>query len=62
MCPNDGRADCDSLGTVQAGLRESDAWPAQPQDAYGLEKIVSEECCRWYGHDNPEIQVLAAPP
>ena len=32
---------------LQAGLRESDAWPAHPQDAYGLEKIVSEECCRW---------------
>ncbi len=32
----------------QAGLRESDAWPAHPQDAYGLEKIVSEECCRWW--------------
>merc|ERR1712216_203096 len=22
------------------GLKESDAWPAQPQDAYGLEKLV----------------------
>jgi len=33
------------------GLKESDAWPAQPQDAYGLEKLVSEECCKWYQKD-----------
>ena len=26
------------------------------KDAYGLEKLASEECCRWYGVDNPEIQ------
>jgi len=32
-------------------LKESDAWPAQPQDAYGLEKLVSEECCKHYGKD-----------
>jgi len=30
------------------GLREGDAWPAQPQDAYGLEKLVSEELCMHY--------------
>ena len=29
-------------------LKEDDAWPAQPQDAYGLEKIVTEEMCRHY--------------
>ena len=28
------------------GLKESDAWPAQPQDAYGLEKLASEEMCK----------------
>jgi len=33
------------------GLKESDAWPAQPQDAYGLEKLVSEECCKYYQKD-----------
>jgi len=33
------------------GLKESDAWPAEPQDAYGLEKLVSEECCKWYGKE-----------
>jgi len=38
------------------GLKEVDAWPAQPQDAYGLEKIVSEELCRWYNHDFPQMQ------
>jgi len=39
------------LDPSNPGLRESDAWPAHPQDAYGLEKLVSEECCRWYGVD-----------
>jgi len=33
------------------GLKESDAWPAQPQDAYGLEKLVSEELCKHYSND-----------
>mmetsp|Transcript_9281 Transcript_9281/g.16282 ORF Transcript_9281/g.16282 Transcript_9281/m.16282 type:complete len:350 (+) Transcript_9281:98-1147(+) len=33
------------------GLKESDAWPAQPQDAYGLEKLASEELAMHYGHD-----------
>lgn len=30
------------------GLKESDAWPAQPEDAYGLEKLSSEELCMHY--------------
>ena len=34
-----------------AGLRESDAWPAGPQDAYGLEKLAAEELCRHYAAD-----------
>jgi len=33
------------------GLKESDAWPAQPQDAYGLEKLCSEELYMHYGRD-----------
>jgi len=33
------------------GLKESDAWPAQPQDAYGLEKLASEELAMHYGQD-----------
>lgn len=33
------------------GLKESMAWPAQPQDAYGLEKLASEELAIHYGRD-----------
>lgn len=33
------------------GLKEDDAWPAQPQDAYGLEKLASEELCIHYNKD-----------
>jgi len=32
-------------------LKEEDAWPSQPQDAYGLEKIVTEELCMHYEKD-----------
>lgn len=39
------------LETDVAGLKESDAWPAAPQDAYGLEKLVTEELCRHYRRD-----------
>jgi len=41
----------DGEGEGKWGLKESDAWPAQPQDAYGLEKLVSEELCKHYGND-----------
>lgn len=38
--------------TVEGGgLKESDAWPAQPQDAYGLEKLSSEQLCIHYNSD-----------
>jgi nucleoside-diphosphate-sugar epimerase len=37
--------------TFIPGLKESDAWPAQPQDAYGLEKLVTEELCKHYRRD-----------
>eukprot|EP01061_Rhynchopus_euleeides_P034906 TRINITY_DN58881_c0_g1_i1.p1 TRINITY_DN58881_c0_g1~~TRINITY_DN58881_c0_g1_i1.p1 ORF type:complete len:345 (+),score=163.91 TRINITY_DN58881_c0_g1_i1:67-1101(+) len=33
------------------GLKEADAWPAQPQDAYGLEKLATEELVKHYGQD-----------
>lgn len=33
------------------GLQEDMAWPAQPQDAYGLEKLCTEELCMHYGKD-----------
>lgn len=36
---------------LSAGLKEVDAWPAQPQDAYGLEKLASEEVYKHYQSD-----------
>lgn len=33
---------------VVAGLRESDAYPALPEDGYGWEKLFSERMCRHY--------------
>mmetsp|Transcript_2904 Transcript_2904/g.8874 ORF Transcript_2904/g.8874 Transcript_2904/m.8874 type:complete len:364 (+) Transcript_2904:134-1225(+) len=39
------------LDTKNPGLKESDAWPAQPQDAYGLEKLASEELAIHYAKD-----------
>jgi nucleoside-diphosphate-sugar epimerase len=39
------------LDTDVPGLKEADAWPAAPQDAYGLEKLVTEELCRHYRRD-----------
>merc|ERR1712070_38571 len=35
----------------KSGLAEDDAWPAQPQDAYGLEKLVTEELLMHYDAD-----------
>jgi nucleoside-diphosphate-sugar epimerase len=32
-------------------LREEDAYPAMPQDAYGWEKLISERLCRHYCED-----------
>jgi GDP-D-mannose 3', 5'-epimerase len=32
-------------------LKEEDAYPAQPQDAYGWEKLVSERLCTHYAQD-----------
>ena len=36
---------------MQDGLKEASAWPAQPQDAYGLEKLASEEVYKHYQSD-----------
>lgn len=33
-------------------LKEEDAYPAQPQDAYGWEKLVSEILCHHYSEEN----------
>lgn len=32
-------------------LREEDAWPADPEPGYGLEKLFTEELCRYYFED-----------
>jgi nucleoside-diphosphate-sugar epimerase len=32
-------------------LKEDDAYPAQPQDAYGWEKLITERLCMHYRHD-----------
>lgn len=32
-----------------APLKEADAYPAQPQDAYGWEKLFTEQLCHYYG-------------
>lgn len=37
--------------TENPGLKEDDAWPAQPQDAYGLEKLAMEELAMHYQND-----------
>jgi nucleoside-diphosphate-sugar epimerase len=34
-------------------LKESDAYPAQPQDAYGWEKLVTELLCSFYADEYP---------
>ncbi|KAI6685005.1 hypothetical protein NL676_030918 [Syzygium grande] len=36
---------------TNVSLKESDAWPAEPQDAYGLEKLATEELCKHYTKD-----------
>ena len=37
-------------------LKEEQAWPAKPQDAYGLEKLVSEEIAMHYAKDFQRMQ------
>jgi GDP-D-mannose 3',5'-epimerase len=39
------------LTTDIDGLKEREAWPAEPQDAYGLEKLCSEELYLHYAKD-----------
>jgi len=48
------------LDPENPGLKESDAWPAYPQDAYGLEKLVSEELCKYYGKDFTDMEFRIA--
>jgi GDP-D-mannose 3', 5'-epimerase len=42
------------------GLIESDAWPARPQDMYGLEKLYAEEMALAYGRDFEGLNVRIA--
>ncbi|MFA6126710.1 MAG: NAD-dependent epimerase/dehydratase family protein [Bacteroidales bacterium] len=37
--------------TENPGLRESDAYPAMPEDGYGWEKLFSERMCRHFHED-----------
>ena len=37
--------------TDVAPLKESDAYPAQPQDAYGWEKLITERMCTHYAEE-----------
>ncbi len=32
-------------------LREAEAYPAEPQDAYGWEKLITEQLCTHYRRD-----------
>ena len=38
--------------TDVAPLREEDAYPANPQDAYGWEKLISERLCEYYTEEH----------
>ncbi len=37
--------------TAIAPLKEEDAYPAQPQDAYGWEKLIAERLCKHYSEE-----------
>lgn len=39
------------LATDVEALKESDAYPAEPQDAYGWEKLITEQLCTHYRKD-----------
>jgi len=39
------------LKTENPGLKESEAYPADPEDGYGWEKLFSERMCRHFGED-----------
>lgn len=42
------------------GLKEDSAWPAYPQDIYGLEKLYAEEITMKYAEEFPQMQVRIA--
>src|SRR5690606_13449975 len=39
------------LDPANPGLKESDAYPAMPEDGYGWEKLFSERMCRHFRED-----------
>jgi GDP-D-mannose 3', 5'-epimerase len=39
------------VDTENPGLKESDAYPAMPEDGYGWEKLFSERMCRHFSED-----------
>eukprot|EP00927_Polykrikos_kofoidii_P039079 TRINITY_DN3350_c0_g1_i2.p1 TRINITY_DN3350_c0_g1~~TRINITY_DN3350_c0_g1_i2.p1 ORF type:complete len:408 (+),score=69.58 TRINITY_DN3350_c0_g1_i2:86-1225(+) len=47
------------LDPENTGLKESHAWPAKPQDTYGLEKLYAEEMCLAYAKDFPIVTRVA---
>jgi len=48
-------------GEFSPNLKESDAWPADIRsNAYGFEKLVMEEACKWTSHDNPSLETRVA--
>jgi GDP-D-mannose 3',5'-epimerase len=40
------------LDAAVTPLREEDAYPADPQDAYGWEKLISERLCEYYAGEH----------
>jgi GDP-D-mannose 3',5'-epimerase len=46
--------------TSEIKLKESYAWPAQPQGLYGFEKLAAEQLCIAFGKEYPTTQVRIA--
>ncbi|GAB5033498.1 nad-dependent epimerase dehydratase [Nannochloropsis oceanica] len=47
------------LDPSNPGLKEADAWPAKPQEMYGLEKLYHEEMALAYSRDFPMVSRIA---
>ncbi len=45
--------------TSKEGLHESNAWPAQPEEGYGLEKLFIEKMCEYYWKED-QIDAMVA--
>jgi len=41
-------------------LRESDAWPADPEPGYGMEKLFGEEIAMFHREENPKFETVIA--